>query len=57
MEKLVVADGCPDPQSEEWSLILRPKTGWFELHLSDLWRYRDLVMMFVRRDFVSSTLR
>lgn len=37
----------------DWDLIIRPKTGWFDLHLADLWRYRDLVMMFVRRDFVS----
>jgi lipopolysaccharide transport system permease protein len=34
-------------------MVIRPKTGWFDLHLSDLWRYRDLVMLFVRRDFVS----
>lgn len=39
--------------AEQWSLVIKPKTGWFDLHLSDLWRYRDLVMMFVRRDFVS----
>lgn len=39
--------------NEEWSLVIRPKTGWFDLHLADLWRYRDLVTMFVRRDFVS----
>ncbi len=38
---------------EGWSLVIRPKTGWFDLHLDDLWRYRDLVTMFVRRDFVS----
>ncbi len=37
----------------EWSLIIRPKTGWFDLHLSDLWRYRDLTMLFVWRDFVA----
>lgn len=40
-------------RDSEWTLIIRPKTGWFDLHLNDLWRYRDLVMMFVRRDFVS----
>jgi lipopolysaccharide transport system permease protein len=39
--------------TEQWSLILRPKTGWFDLHLSDLWRYRDLTMLFVWRDFVA----
>ena len=39
--------------AEEWDLILRPHAGWFDLHLDDLWRYRDLVMLFVRRDFVA----
>ena len=43
-----------DPSSsEEWTLVIRPKSGWLDLHLGDLWRYRDLVMMFVRRDFFS----
>src|SRR5215831_7704819 len=37
----------------EWSLVIRPKTGWFDLHLADLWRYRDLMWLFVRRDFVA----
>jgi lipopolysaccharide transport system permease protein len=40
-------------QNSEWTLIIRSRTGWFDLHLVDLWRYRDLVMLFVRRDFVS----
>ncbi len=39
--------------SEDWTLVIRPKSGWFDLHLSDLWRYRDLIIMFVRRDFFS----
>jgi lipopolysaccharide transport system permease protein len=42
-----------NPDAEEWSLIIKPKTSWFELHLEDLWRYRDLLFMFVKRDFVS----
>lgn len=37
----------------EWDLIIRPKTGWLDLHLADLWRYRDLTAMFVWRDFVA----
>jgi lipopolysaccharide transport system permease protein len=43
----------PSPAPEAWSLVIRPKTGWFDLHLSDLWRYRDLTMLFVWRDFVA----
>lgn len=37
----------------EWTLVIRPKSAWLDLHLSDLWRYRDLTMLFVRRDFVA----
>lgn len=39
--------------SNYWSLVIRPRTSWFDLHLYDLWQYRDLLSMFVRRDFVS----
>lgn len=38
----------------DWDLIIQPKTRWFDLHLGDLWRYRDLTMLFVWRDFVAS---
>lgn len=38
---------------DDWDLIIRPQRSLFDLHLGDLWRYRDLVMLFVRRDFVS----
>jgi lipopolysaccharide transport system permease protein len=46
----------PDFQGSEgdWSLIIRPRSGWFDLHLRDLWRYRDLVALFIRRDFVAT---
>jgi len=40
--------------NEEWTLIVKPKANWFDLHLRDLWHYRDLVMLFVKRDFVSA---
>jgi len=41
------------PPGYRWQLVIRPRARWFDLHLADLWRYRDLVAMFVRRDFVS----
>lgn len=56
----VVPDTTDDPYSQsdaeaqDWTLVIRPKTGWFDLHLTDMWRYRDLVMLFVRRDFVAT---
>ena len=39
--------------SEVWDLVIRPHRKWFDLKLGELWRYRDLVLLFVRRDFVS----
>ena len=38
---------------EEWDLTIEPQTSLFELKLKDVWRYRDLLWMFVKRDFVS----
>lgn len=41
-------------QQEDWTEIIEPHTRLLDLRLGDVWRYRDLVMMFVRRDFVSN---
>ena len=39
------------PADEGWTTIIRPRTGWFDIDLQELWRYRDLVTMFVKRNF------
>lgn len=38
---------------ENWDLIIKPKNKWYDIDLSAIWRYRDLLMLLVRRDFVS----
>jgi lipopolysaccharide transport system permease protein len=38
---------------QSWDLIITPRKKWYDLQLRDVWRYRDLIGMFVRRDFVS----
>lgn len=43
-----------DESSEHWTEIIEPKTRLLDLRLNELWRYRDLVLMFVRRDFVAN---
>lgn len=43
----------PVEAEEHWDLVIEPQRGWLDLRLGELWRYRDLVMLFVRRDFVS----
>ena len=40
-------------QSQDWDLIIKGHTSLFDLKFKDLWNYRDLLLMFVKRDFVS----
>lgn len=39
--------------TEQWDLEIKPKASLFDLNLKEVWRYRDLMMLFVRRDFVA----
>lgn len=38
---------------ENWTMTIEPQRSLLDLRLGELWRYRDLVLLFVRRDFVS----
>jgi lipopolysaccharide transport system permease protein len=38
---------------ESWTATITPHRGWFDWRLKQLWRYRDLISLFVWRDFVS----
>ena len=40
-------------QNENWDLIIKPQNKWYQLDLASIWHYRDLLMLLVRRDFVS----
>lgn len=40
------------PQNE-WDLVIRPQRPWWDLRLGELWRYRDLISLWVRREFVA----
>jgi len=39
---------------ENWSEVIGPSVSLFNLNLKEVWRYRDLLIMFVRRDFVAT---
>ena len=39
---------------ETWTTIITPHRGWLDWRLKQLWRYRDLISLFVWRDFVSA---
>jgi lipopolysaccharide transport system permease protein len=40
-------------EEENWSLVITPKRKLLDLQIRDLIRYRDLIFLFVRRDFVT----
>jgi lipopolysaccharide transport system permease protein len=42
-----------ETHSEEWDLIIEAKSKWYDLQLGEILRYKDLLFLFVRRDFVS----
>ena len=35
-------------------MILEPRRPWLDLRLGELWHARDLILLFVRRDFVAT---
>lgn len=39
-------------ESENWDKISRPKRNLLDLNLKNLWRYRDLLLLFVKRDII-----
>lgn len=43
-----------ETNTEHWTEIIEPRVHLLDLKLKDIWRYRDLLFMFVKRDFVST---
>jgi lipopolysaccharide transport system permease protein len=40
-------------QTDDWDLVVKPLNKWYDLRLKEILRYKDLLLLFVRRDFVS----
>ena len=40
-------------ENQQWTSVIKPSNGWFDVNIKELWQYRDLIMMFVKRDFVA----
>src|ERR1700744_5421419 len=43
-----------DIQLEKWDLVIKPHSNLFEINFREIWSYRDLMMLLVRRDFVAT---
>ncbi|MGL2964090.1 ABC transporter permease [Flavobacterium sp. RSB2_4_14] len=42
-----------NPQTDDWDLVIKGHTSLFDLRLKEVWHYRDLLFLFVKRDFVT----
>ena len=40
-------------KDEQWDMVIEPHAHLFDLKLKEVWHYRDLLLLLVRRDFVS----
>lgn len=40
-------------KEENWDIIIKPKAKIFDLHIREIWQYRDLISRFVKRDLTS----
>ena len=38
---------------EKWTFVMKSKTEWFDLHLKEVIQYRDLIWLFVKRNFTT----
>ncbi len=39
--------------TEDWDLIIKGHTSLFDVRFREVWHYRDLLFLFVKRDFVT----
>jgi len=40
-------------QSQHWEVVVTPDQPWWNLDLREIWRYRDLLFLLVRRDLLA----
>lgn len=38
---------------ENWTTVIKPRNKLFEVNLKEIWDYRDLLMLFVKRDIIT----
>jgi lipopolysaccharide transport system permease protein len=43
----------PVTPPQDYEMVIEPSRGWLNLRWSELWAYRDLLVLLVQRDFIS----
>jgi len=51
----MIVKNRPDQEHkiEKWDIIIKPETSLFDINFMEIWRYRDLLIMFVKRDIIT----
>jgi lipopolysaccharide transport system permease protein len=52
-ETLMAKPEIEQTDPDKWDMVIRPQRNLFDLRLRELWHARDLILLFVRRDFVA----
>ncbi len=42
------------PEKEKWDLEISSSQGWLSFDFAEVWRYRDLLVLFIKRDIVTT---
>lgn len=50
---ITLSDSSDTGDNEAWDMVIRPQRHLLDVNLKDLWDYRDLLYMFVKRDVVT----
>jgi len=37
----------------KWDYIIDSKRGWFDININEIWEFRDLLIIFIKRDFTT----
>ena len=53
MKADIFRPGGTKKEPPKWDMVIGPHRNLFDLRLRELWHSRDLILLFVRRDFVS----
>ncbi len=38
---------------KQWDIVIAPGRGYLDFNIKELWRYRDLLLMFVKKDIIT----
>lgn len=43
-----------EPEKDHWDIEIKPRGNNFSLNLKEIWKYRDLIRMYIHRDIVTA---